>query len=142
MDLYLADFKYGNDRCGKELSGVEDYFEWSRGIILRQNRQCEMIIRHWCFRDISSACSKPVLDWISDKLDNSNVRVNIMDQYRPEYIIPATKGLPRPGQETSPERMAEGHTTTAGTLGSILYKMGLCPKFLIIDFKYCKTSFI
>jgi putative pyruvate formate lyase activating enzyme len=46
IDLYLTDFKYGNDKCAKRLSKVDDYFK-----IVKRNHKIayengHMIIRH------------------------------------------------------------------------------------------------
>ena len=83
VDVYLTDFKYGNNNCAKRLSNVKDYWE----IITRNHKiaraQCEMIIRHLVLPGHFKCCSKPILEWIAENLEN--VRVNVMDQYRPEY---------------------------------------------------------
>jgi putative pyruvate formate lyase activating enzyme len=85
VDLYLTDFKYGNDTCAKRLSNVPNY--WS--VITRNhkiaNEQCEMIIRHLVLPNHVDCCSKPALKWISENLNLDSVRVNVMAQYRPEY---------------------------------------------------------
>ncbi len=82
IDLYLTDFKYGNNNCAKRLSNVPNYWE----IITRNHAiarsQCEMIIRHLVLPNHFKCCSKPILEWIADNL--KDVRVNVMDQYRPE----------------------------------------------------------
>jgi putative pyruvate formate lyase activating enzyme len=62
-----------------------------------------MIIRHLVLPNHFDCCSKPVLDWISENLDNSKVRVNIMDQYRPEYLVGRDpKGYPDIGSKLPP----------------------------------------
>jgi putative pyruvate formate lyase activating enzyme len=85
IDLYLSDFKYGNDSCAGRLSGVKDYWRVVTRNHLEANRQCEMIIRHLVMPGHTECCSKPVLEWIAKNLDTGKVLVNIMDQYRPEY---------------------------------------------------------
>jgi putative pyruvate formate lyase activating enzyme len=87
MDIYLTDFKYGNNDCGKRLSGVERYFDVITRNHLEANRQAEIIIRHLVLPNHFDCCSKPLLDWIAKNLDNCRVRVNIMQQYRPEYKV-------------------------------------------------------
>jgi putative pyruvate formate lyase activating enzyme len=87
MDIYLADFKYGNDECAQRLSGIKDYFEVVARNHIEANRQCEMIIRHLVLPKHFECCTRPVLDWIAKSLDNKNVRVNIMDQYHPDYLV-------------------------------------------------------
>jgi putative pyruvate formate lyase activating enzyme len=83
IDVYLTDFKYGNNECAKRLSNAPNYWD----IITRNHKiaraQCEMIIRHLVLPKHFKCCTKPVLEWIAENLEN--VRVNVMDQYRPEY---------------------------------------------------------
>ncbi|MDI6707710.1 MAG: radical SAM protein, partial [Candidatus Thermoplasmatota archaeon] len=85
VDIYLTDFKYGNDKCAKRLSEVDNYFE----IVSRNhkiaNKQCELIIRHLVLPNHIECCTKPILDWVANNLSLENVRVNVMAQYRPEY---------------------------------------------------------
>ncbi len=84
IDLYLTDFKFGNNDCGKTLSGVSGYFDIiSRNHILA-SKQADILIRHLIMPGHIECCSKPIIDWIAENLGDS-VRVNIMDQYRPEY---------------------------------------------------------
>ena len=42
-----------------------------------------MIIRHLVMPNHVECCSKPIIDWIYDNL--TDVFVNVMGQYRPEY---------------------------------------------------------
>lgn len=83
IDVYLTDFKYGNDDCAKRLSGVDDYFT----IVSRNHElasaQGELLIRHLVIPNHFDCCTKPVFAWIHDNLDDA--RVNVMAQYRPEY---------------------------------------------------------
>ncbi|MDO9537175.1 MAG: radical SAM protein [Thermoplasmata archaeon] len=83
VDVYLTDFKYGNNDCARRFSKVERYWE----IITRNHRfarqQSEVMIRHLVLPNHVECCSKPVLKWIASNLEN--VRVNVMAQYRPMY---------------------------------------------------------
>jgi len=83
IDLYLTDFKYGNDKCARRLSKVENYCK-----IIKRNHKIahengEMIIRHLVMPNHINCCSKPIIKWISENLLNASV--NIMAQYKPEY---------------------------------------------------------
>jgi putative pyruvate formate lyase activating enzyme len=83
VDLYLTDFKYGNDKCAKRLSFVDNYFE-----IVKRNHKIAhepagMIIRHLVMPNHVNCCSKLIMKYISENLPNACV--NIMAQYRPEY---------------------------------------------------------
>ena len=93
IDLYLTDFKYGNDDCAKRLSKVDNYFE-----VIKRNHKIAhdngvMIIRHLVMPNHVDCCSKPVMDWISKNLPNACV--NIMAQYRPEYHAYHYDGISR-----------------------------------------------
>jgi len=83
MDLYLTDFKYGNNTCAKRLSKVDNYVE----IIKRNHKTAyengEVIIRHLVMPNHVDCCSKPIMKWIANNLPNA--MINIMSQYRPEY---------------------------------------------------------
>ncbi len=83
IDIYLTDFKYGNDDCALKLSDAANYMEVVQRNHLLANKQCEMIIRHLVLPNHLECCTKPALKWISENLDN--VLVNVMGQYRPEY---------------------------------------------------------
>ena len=83
IDLYLTDFKYGNDECAKRLSKVDNYLE----VVKRNHKLAHdnvvMIIRHLVMPNHVDCCSKPIMKWIAENLPNAVV--NIMAQYRPEY---------------------------------------------------------
>jgi putative pyruvate formate lyase activating enzyme len=85
IDLYLTDFKYGNDSCAKRLSNVRNYWQITCRNHIIANNQCEVIIRHLVLPHHFECCSKPILRWIAENLNLKKVRVNIMAQYRPEY---------------------------------------------------------
>ncbi len=81
-DLYLTDFKYGNDECALRLSNVPEYWK----IVTRNHLLAEgdMIIRHLVLPNHLECCTKPVLNWIKD--NRPDAPVNVMAQYRPEYM--------------------------------------------------------
>ena len=83
IDIYLTDFKYGNDFCAKRLSKIDNY----TGIIKRNHKLAydfgEVVIRHLIMPNHLDCCSVKILDWISKNLDDAVV--NLMAQYRPQY---------------------------------------------------------
>ena len=84
IDLYLTDFKYGNNKCAKRLSKVDNYLEIIKRNHILAHENSEMIIRHLVMPNNVECCSKPIIKWISENLPNACV--NIMSQYRPEYL--------------------------------------------------------
>ena len=87
IDVYLSDFKYGNDQCARRLSGVDRYFE----VVSRNHRlaskQSEILLRHLVMPGHVDCCTKPVLDWVARNIPNERLRVNVMDQYHPDFIV-------------------------------------------------------
>jgi len=83
VDIYLTDFKYGNDKCALKLSNAPDYMRIVQRNHILAREQAEMIIRHLVLPGHIECCTEPVLRWIAENLDN--VKVNVMAQYRPEH---------------------------------------------------------
>ena len=87
IDIWLPDFKYGNDKCALRLSGVPRYFEVVTRNLKMAVEHGDMIIRHLVLPNHVECCTKPVLRWIAENLPKEKVLVNIMEQYRPEYKV-------------------------------------------------------
>lgn len=85
IDIWLPDFKYGNDSCARRLSNIPRYFE----VVARNHKLTyeggDMIIRHLVLPNHFECCTKPVLDWIAKNCPNC--LVNVMSQYRPDYKV-------------------------------------------------------
>jgi putative pyruvate formate lyase activating enzyme len=93
FDVYLTDFKYGNNNCAKKFSQIDKYFE----IVARNHKIAyengEILLRHLVMPNHFKCCSKPIMDWIIKNIPNSVV--NIMAQYRPEYNAYKFKDISR-----------------------------------------------
>nr|WP_228546805.1 radical SAM protein [Hyperthermus butylicus] len=87
VDLWLPDFKYGDDKCALRLSAVPRYFEIVTRNIRIAVEHGDMIIRHLVLPNHIECCSKPIMQWISENLPVDRILVNIMDQYRPENLV-------------------------------------------------------
>ncbi len=102
-DLYLTDFKYGNNECARRLSGVSDYM----GIVGTNHKRArqagDMIIRHLVLPGHVECCSFPLMQWICRNL-GEDVIINIMGQYRPHFRACRYVELSRP---TSPREVAQ-----------------------------------
>ncbi len=84
VDVYLLDFKYGSNRCAERISSAPGYVETARRNHLYAVKYGELIIRILVLPNHLECCAKPILEWIAKNL-GTWVRVNIMDQYRPEW---------------------------------------------------------
>jgi putative pyruvate formate lyase activating enzyme len=84
VDVYLADFKYGNDECAKKLSKVPNYWKVMTRNYLLAKEQSEILIRHLVLPNHLECCTKRIFEWVGKNLNNE-VRLNIMGQYHPEF---------------------------------------------------------
>ncbi len=84
VDMYLSDFKYGNDECARRLSGVENYFEVVSRNHLLAAQQGEFTVRHLVLPNHLRCCTEKVFDWMSKNIKERCI-VNVMDQYTPYW---------------------------------------------------------
>ncbi len=86
VDIYLSDFKWGNNKDAMKYSKVPQYWETvTRNFLLAKDHyRAEFLIRHLVMPNHLECCTKPILKWISENLGR-DVRINVMFQYRPEY---------------------------------------------------------
>ena len=95
VDIYLADFKYGDSQTGKKYSKVKDYYEKALQAIKEMHRQVGdlqlneegvavrgVLIRHLILPN-GIANTERVLEDI--RAISSRMAVNLMDQYTPYY---------------------------------------------------------
>ena len=85
MDIWLPDFKYGNNDCAQRLSHAENYFDIVSRNHLTAYANGEVIIRHLVLPNHLECCTFPILEWVSKNLPHC--LVNIMAQYRPEHRV-------------------------------------------------------
>lgn len=83
IDVYLADFKYGDDDCARKYSKVKDYLD-----VVKRNHEiayqnAEIIIRHLVMPDHLGCCTRPIAEWTAIHIPK--VRFNLMFQYTPYY---------------------------------------------------------
>jgi len=96
IDLWLPDFKYGNNDCALRLSKIPKYFDVvTRNFKIINDFGDEILIRHLVLPNHVECCSERIINWIKNNLDNSKVRVNVMAQYRPEYQANKYKDINR-----------------------------------------------
>ncbi|USS40725.1 radical SAM protein [Thermococcus aggregans] len=86
VDIYLGDFKWGNNEDALKYSKSPNYWETvTRNFLLaKKHYKAEFLIRHLVMPGHLDCCTRPILKWISENL-GKDVRVNVMFQYRPEY---------------------------------------------------------
>lgn len=94
VDMYLADFKYGNNACAKKFSLVSNYFE----IVARNHKiaeqQADLTIRHLILPNHVECCTKPIFSWLSKNL--KRYLLNVMSQYTPYWKAWEREEISRP----------------------------------------------
>jgi putative pyruvate formate lyase activating enzyme len=83
VDVWLGDFKYGNNDCAIRHSNVPDYWEIVTRNFLRAKDNGELLIRHLVLPAHLECCTARVVDWVSRNLEDE--RFNLMFQYYPCY---------------------------------------------------------
>ncbi len=84
IDVYLLDFKYGNNECAERISFAPKYWEACTRNHLMADKYGELIVRLLVLPGHLECCLQPILNWIASNL-GVDVRVNLMWQYRPEW---------------------------------------------------------
>lgn len=84
IDLYLLDFKYGNNKCASGISDAPRYWETATRNLITAYKYGELLIRVLVLPEHNLCCTWPILRWIHDRL-GPLTRVNLMFQYRPEW---------------------------------------------------------
>ena len=82
-DIYLADFKCGNNNCSEVLLGVADYVSVTKRNIMTAVEQGDVIIRHFVLPGHIDCCLKPMLHWLAS--ETPDVKLSL----RGDYIPPA-----------------------------------------------------
>ncbi len=85
IDIWLPDLKYGNNKCAERYSLVKNYWDIVTENIKYAYNNGDMIIRHLILPGHIHCCTEKILKWIAK--NTPRALVNIMDQYRPEYLV-------------------------------------------------------
>jgi putative pyruvate formate lyase activating enzyme len=83
-DVYLLDFKYGQNKCAEKISDAPNYLEVCCRNHLYGKKYGELLIRVLVLPEHLECCTAPILDWIAKNL-GKETRTNVMFQYRPEW---------------------------------------------------------
>jgi len=84
VDVYLLDFKYGNNECATRISEAPNYWEACTRNHLYGGKYGELLIRVLVLPEHLECCTRVTLNWIAQNL-GAWVRTNVMFQYRPEW---------------------------------------------------------
>lgn len=83
FDVWLADFKFGNDACAERLAKVSHYLRVVRENLLWANTHSELIVRHLLMPGHLECCWRPVAIWLAENLPG--VKVNLRTGFWPAW---------------------------------------------------------
>lgn len=84
VDVYLGDFRYGNDECAKKYSKVPDYCQVVTGNFKKAYASGEILLRHLVIPNHIECCTRPVVQWTKEHIPK--IRFNLMFQYSPHHL--------------------------------------------------------
>lgn len=86
VDLWVPDFKFGNNRCAKNLSGVSKYTNIIERNLIAAHKDSEMVIRHLIMPNHFDCCTRRVIDAVSANFGDS-VLLQLLGGYTPEHKV-------------------------------------------------------
>jgi putative pyruvate formate lyase activating enzyme len=108
FDVWLADFKFGNDACARRLARVPDYVRVVRENLLWANDHSELIVRHLLMPGHVECCWRPVAEWLAAALPG--VKVNLRSGFWPAWQAarhPELRGTVSEEESDKARRIAE-----------------------------------
>lgn len=83
VDLYVGDFRFGNNECADVIGGIRSYFDTAARNFRTAARSGDLIIRHLLLPGHVDCCLRPIAEWVAQNLPD--VPFNLMFQYTPFY---------------------------------------------------------
>jgi putative pyruvate formate lyase activating enzyme len=94
VDVYVADFKFGNDACARRIAGVEGYVSIVTRNLLWAADKGRLLIRHLLLPGHFDCCYRPMVDCMCRTLPRTPLR--IMAGYLPRWKASDFQELSRP----------------------------------------------
>ncbi len=84
FDIWLADFKFGNDACAERLAKVSNYVRVVRENLLWANKHTQLIVRHLIMPGHVECCWRPIAEWLAAHLPGvkGNLRCGFWPAWR------------------------------------------------------------
>jgi putative pyruvate formate lyase activating enzyme len=83
VDVYVADFKFGNDDCALHLAKVERYVDTiARNLVIATHRG-DLIVRHLLLPGHFDCCFRPIVEHVARELPG--VKFSLRDGYLPRW---------------------------------------------------------
>ncbi len=105
MDWYLADFKFGNDRCAKLIADAPNYVNVVTENLKFACDTANVIVRHVLLPGHLRCCFEPVAEWVSRELPRA--RLGLRGEYLPPPGPERADGLSRYLTDDERDKAAE-----------------------------------
>lgn len=83
FDVWVADYKFGNDACAARLAKVADYNAIVRENLLWAADHADLIVRHLVMPGHVECCWRPIAEWLAAHLPG--VKVNLRHGFWPAW---------------------------------------------------------
>jgi putative pyruvate formate lyase activating enzyme len=83
VDVYLPDFKFGNDACAQRLAKTPDYLRIVKENLLWMAQDGDVIVRHLLMPNHLKCCWRPVAEWLAAEMPG--VKVNLRTGFWPAW---------------------------------------------------------
>ena len=102
FDVWLADYKFGNDECAGRLAGVSRYQQIVRENLVWASDHSELIVRHLLMPGHLDCCWGPIARWLAVELPF--VKVSLRDGFWPAWRAANHPELRRPMSASDTKR--------------------------------------
>jgi putative pyruvate formate lyase activating enzyme len=111
FNVWLADYKFGNDRCAERLARIANYTTVVRENLVWAYGHSELIVRHLLMPGHIDCCWKPVAQWLAETLPG--VKVSLRTGFFPAWQSARHPEL-RPTNPRADVERAEGIARDSG----------------------------
>ncbi len=84
FDVWVADYKFGQDTCALRLAGVPDYTAIVRDNLIWARHHTDLIVRHLLMPGHLDCCWRPVAEWLASTLPG--VKVSLRTGFWPGWF--------------------------------------------------------
>jgi putative pyruvate formate lyase activating enzyme len=94
VDVYVADLKFGNNACARQIAGVDGYVQIVTRNLLLAAQAGHLIVRHLLLPGHLECCYRPIVEWMCRHLPAAPFRV--MTGYLPRWQAASRADLAAP----------------------------------------------
>ena len=109
FDVWVADYKFGNDACAERLARIPNYVRTVQENLLWADRQGELIVRHLLMPGHFDCCWRPITAWLAAELPH--VKLSLRAGFWPAWHAdrhPELCRTPRAEECAQARRIAHG----------------------------------